>query len=168
MFSETLQYLQSLSQTHPVGVFILLHSLGGRTAALIGARLANFNMSYFLPLAVLLDMLQVPFYFYLYSAVGKRVGWLGKLQQWFKRKEEKWKSSPWGQKLLKQKGWGVFLVTLMPVKGGGMWTGVFFSYLLSLKKKESILILLGGSLTGCLFLAGLAEAAYKLLILIIS
>lgn len=166
--SDILQYLQNLLQTHPVGVFILLHSLGGRTAAIIGARLANFNMNYFLPLAVFLDMLQVPFFFYLYSAGGKRVGWLGKLQQWFKRKEEKWKSSPWGQKLLKQKGWGVFLVTLMPVKGGGMWTGVFFSYLLSLKRKESLILLFAGSLTGCLFLAGVAEAIYKLIILFIS
>lgn len=163
-----LQSLQDLLQSHPVGTFILLHSLGGRKAAIIGARLADFNLIYFLPLAVFLDMLQVPFFFYLYSMGGRRVGWLGRLRQWFYRKEEQWKGSSWGQTILKKKGWGVFLITAMPIRGGGMWTGVFFSYLLSLKRKESLMVLFAGSLTGCLFLAGLAEVAYKFILLLIK
>lgn len=146
----------------------MLHSLGGRRTAIIAARLADFNMIFFLPLAVLLDMLQVPFYFYLYSAGTRRLRWLGRLQQWIKRKEEKWKVSAFGQKILALKSWGVFLITAMPLRGGGMWTGVFFSHLLVLKKKESVLFLLGGSLVGCIFLVGLAEVIYRLIILFIS
>lgn len=168
MMSDILQYLQSLLQTHPIGAFILLHSLGGRRAAIIGARLADFNMFYFLLLAVFLDMLQAPCYFYLYSRGSRRVGWWGRLCQWLRRKEEKWQSSAWGQKILGKKGWGVFLITAMPFRGGGMWTGVFFSHLLASKRKESYLVLFAGSLAGCLLLGGLAEAAYNLFVLLLS
>jgi uncharacterized membrane protein len=53
---------------------------------------------------------------------------------------------------------GVFLITTLPVKGGGMWSGVLMAFSLQIPKNISYPILIGGSISGCLLLLSLGGA----------
>jgi uncharacterized membrane protein len=57
---------------------------------------------------------------------------------------------------------GVVAITLLPLKGCGIWSGVLLSKLLRLPKQISYPLLIVGSSSGCIFLFGVGEAILQL------
>jgi len=157
MFSEMIQALQSGFFRYPLASFVILHGLGGRTASIIAARLAGFNMALYLPLGIFLDMIQVPLLFFLYQESGERISFLKKLKDRAERQKEKLASSRVYQKLVLLGQLGVVLMTLLPIKGGGMWSGALLAHLIQIQRGRSYLLLFAGSLLGGLLLVGLSD-----------
>ena len=58
-------------------------------------------------------------------------------------------------------GVGVVLLTMLPVKGGGMWSGVFLAHITGMRKKISYPLLAVGSLLGSLMFLGLGDALIR-------
>jgi len=57
---------------------------------------------------------------------------------------------------------GVVTITMLPLKGCGMWSGVLLSKLLKLPKQASYPLMIAGSFFGCLLLLGFGKAVLKL------
>jgi len=111
------------------------------------------NLWVVLPFILLLDAIQIPFYFYLYNMGTTSIRPLARFKAKLIAKSEKGAAG----KLL---GWarrygvvGVFLVAALPFFGGGVWTGVLLAYVLGLKKIVSYSALLLGCLVGITILA---------------
>jgi uncharacterized membrane protein len=157
MLAEAIATLQAGFFKHPLGSFVILHGLGGRAASIVTARLAGFNMALYLPLAIFLDMIQVPIFFSLYAATDRTILSPQVVGERLQRRKERWANSrilkrflPWGQL-------GVVIMTLLPIKGGGMWSGVLLAHLLKVERGRSYLLLFAGSLLGAALLMGLSD-----------
>jgi len=157
MLSEMIQALQAGFFRHPFGSFVILHGLGGRVASIVAARLAGFNMALYLPLAIFLDMIQVPLFFFLYEEGGQRILLLRRLRERAQRQKEKLASSRFYERLVLWGQLGVVIMTLLPIKGGGMWSGVLLAHLLQVRRARSYLLLFAGSLLGAFLLLGLSD-----------
>jgi uncharacterized membrane protein len=57
---------------------------------------------------------------------------------------------------------GVVAITMTPLKGCGMWSGVLLSKLLKLPKQTSYPLLIVGSILGCVLIFGVGEAVLQL------
>jgi uncharacterized membrane protein len=51
---------------------------------------------------------------------------------------------------------------MLPVKGGGMWSGVFLAHIIAMDKKTSYPLLIVGSLLGSLMFLGLGDGLIRL------
>ncbi len=141
--------------------FIPLYVLGGRPVAILSAQLIGFKTSFLLPVVVMLDTLQVPLFYYLYDTASKRL-FMPKLRERASNKERSLRSSRlfhWVQLLGTP---GVVAITMMPMKGCGMWSGVLLSKLLRLPKQTSYPLLIVGSVLGCALVFGVGEAVLRL------
>ncbi len=161
MISRVIRALQAGFYSHPLGSFVVLHALGGRAASIVTARLAGFDMSLYLPLAVCLDMVQVPLFFLLYEEGSQRIFFLKRLVDRAQRQKEKLASSRLYGRLALGGQLGVLIVTLLPIKGGGMWSGVLLAHLMKLERGRSYLLLFAGSLLGAFLLVGLSDLILK-------
>ena len=136
--------------------FIPLYILGGRPVALLSGQFLGLKIFFLLPVVVLLDTLQIPFFYYLYDTISNsRI--LRKLYDRAEKKEAYIRKSrvfQWVQVLGTA---GVITITLLPLKGCGMWSGVLLSKLLKLPKLISYPLLITGSLLGCLLILGAGE-----------
>jgi len=157
MLSQMIHVLQAGFFRYPLGSFVILHGLGGRTASIIAARLAGFDMALYLPLAIFLDMIQVPLLFFLYEETGERISFLRRLKDRAERQKERLANSRVYKKLVLLGQLGVVLMTLLPIKGGGMWSGAFLAHLIQMQRSRSYLLLFAGSLLGGLLLVGLSD-----------
>ena len=157
MISRAIQALQAGFLHHPLGSCVILHGLGGRAASIVAARLAGFNMAIYLPLAIFLDMIQVPLFFLLYEEGSQRFIFLKKLGDRAQRQKEKLASSRFYERLVLWGQLGVLVVSLLPIKGGGMWSGVLLAHLMKLQRSRSYLLLFAGSLLGAALLLGLSD-----------
>jgi len=117
--------------------------LSNRIFAVGGGLWLHVPMLWMLSLLVAVDILQIPFYFWLYensqlflSRLPARWGEL------FKRGPQQTAVGRWTASL---GGLGVFLVAALPAMGGGMWTAIFLAYGLKLNRKLSYLWLVLGS-----------------------
>jgi uncharacterized membrane protein len=136
--------------------FFALYIFGGRTAAILSAQWLGQSLLFFFPLVVFLDILQIPLFYRAYEGLF-RLSFLSRLGPWLERRRqglhESWAWRIWSA----WRGLGVFLITLLPVKGGGMWSGVLMAFSLKIPKRASYPILISGSVVGCLLLLGLGE-----------
>jgi uncharacterized membrane protein len=57
---------------------------------------------------------------------------------------------------------GVVSITMLPLKGCGMWSGVLLSKLLRLPKQTGYPLLIVGSILGCILIFGVGEALLQL------
>lgn len=136
--------------------FFALYIFGGRTAALLSAQWLGQSLVFFFPLIVLLDILQIPLFYRAYEGL-LQLSFLSRVGPWLERRRESLQRS-WAWRFWSAwRGLGVFLITLMPVKGGGMWSGVLMAFSLKIPKRASYPILIGGSVAGCLLLLGLGK-----------
>jgi uncharacterized membrane protein len=136
--------------------FFALYIFGGRTAALLSAQWLGQSLLFFVPLVVLLDILQIPLFYRAYEGL-LHLSFLSRVGRWLERRREGLQRS-WAWRIWSAwKGLGVFLITLMPIKGGGMWSGVLMAFSLKMPKRASYPILISGSVAGCLLLLGLGE-----------
>lgn len=141
--------------------FIPLYILGGRPAAILGAQFLGRKVFFLVPVVVLMDTLQIPLFYHLYETVSNRA-----FMQKFHRKSEKKEAFLLGSRFFRRLQFlgttGVIAITMMPMKGCGMWSGVLLSKFLKLPKHSSYPSMIAGSLMGCLLLLGVGEAILRL------
>lgn len=144
-------------------VLVLTHTFGNRFIS-IPVGVALFGKWYIVViLIVLMDVIQAPFYYYIYESPHKMefiLIQLKRIRTSFTRitrririREERNIHARLLKRARSFGQWGVVFITAMPFLGGGMWSGVLLSHLLKIEKKKSYFLLTSGSLIGCIFLA---------------
>jgi uncharacterized membrane protein len=162
---DTLLFLKNNLADHFGIYFLPLYIIGGRPAAILSAQLLGLKMVLLLPVVVLLDTLQIPFFFHLYGVVSDKL-----YVRFFKdrglKKEARLRNSKFFRWVKFMGTPGVVVITMLPLKGCGMWSGVLLSKLLGLSKKTGYLLLVFGSIAGCLLilLAGKAILGFGALV----
>jgi uncharacterized membrane protein len=154
--TELILYLKNNLAEHFVIYFIPLYYLGGRPIALISAQLLGHKISFLMPVAVMLDTLQIPLFYHLSGSISKST-FIRKLAAKGQRKEATKKGTrlfQWVQTLGTP---GVVIIALLPLKGCGILSGFILSRLLKIPKPVTYPLLILGSLLGCLILFGLGE-----------
>ncbi|MCU0578584.1 MAG: small multi-drug export protein [Desulfobacterota bacterium] len=144
---DWLHWLKEYYLFHFFGLYIL----GGRPAALLSAQWLGQDLFFFLPLVVALDTLQIPLFYRVYEGMIRFPG-LARLKTRLEKRRDGARLSRSWQFWSAWKGGGVFLITALPVKGGGMWSGVLMAFSLQIPKQVSYPLLIGGSTSGCLLL----------------
>lgn len=158
---NAVEFLKTNLADHFVIYFIPLYVLGGRPVAILSAQLLGFKMLFLLPVVVMLDTLQIPLFYHLFGTISKRPVWQALYARAAKKKKRFGKSRlfHWIQLMGTP---GVVAITMMPLKGCGMWSGVLLSKILRLPKQASYPLLIVGSILGCLFVFGVGEAILEL------
>ena len=158
--ADIILFLKNNLAEHFVVYFIPLYYLAGRPIALIAAQLLGHKITFLFPVAVLLDTIQIPFFYHVYGAVSS-----SSLMQKLHRKGEKKEAVKtsggifrWLQTLGAP---GVAVITMLPLKGCGMLSGFILSKLLRLSKLHGYLLLIIGSMAGCGLLLGIGEMVAK-------
>ncbi len=154
--AELIIFLKDNLAEHFVIYFIPLYYLGGRPIALISAQLLGHKISFLLPVAVMLDTLQIPIFYHLYDSISKRP-FMQKLSEKSKIKEAHQKKSRLFQWLQNLGMPGIIIITMLPIKGCGILSGFILSRLLLMSKTMAYTLLIIGSILGCLVLFGLGE-----------
>jgi len=158
---DFLTFLKDNLADHFVYYFIPLYILGGRPVAILSAQFLGFKISFLLPVVVMLDTLQIPLFYYVYETISKHL-LLRKLRERTTKKEKRLHKSKffhWAQLIGMP---GVVAVSMTPLKGCGMWSGVLLSQLLGLPKQRSYPLLILGSVLGCFLIFGLGEGILEL------
>jgi uncharacterized membrane protein len=158
--TELILFLKDNLAEHFVICFIPLYYLGGRPIALISAQLIGHKISFLLPVAVLLDTLQIPIFYHLYGSISNSA-MIRKLSARRKQKEAKRQKTHLFQWVQTWGAPGVIVITILPLKGCGMLSGFILSKLLQLSKTRVYLLLILGSIIGCGILFGLGEIILK-------
>ncbi|MEJ2097746.1 MAG: small multi-drug export protein [Deltaproteobacteria bacterium] len=149
-------FLKSNLAEHFVIYFIPLYYLGGRPLALISAQLLHHSIAFLFPVALLLDTIQIPFFYHVHNSISR--GFIvKKLHQRERKKEIRRKNSRvfnWVQTLGAP---GVVVIAALPLKGCGILSGFILSRILKLPKINGYLLLITGSALGCGLLLGIGE-----------
>ena len=148
---EVLAYFKNHLADNFAIYFIPLYIVGGRPGAILSAQLLGFKSYFLLPVVVVLDTLQIPFFYHLYDSISSRLP-IKKIGQRFQRKGIHLQQSKFFLRLQLLGPPGVLTVTMLPIKGCGMWSGVLLSRLLKLPKQISYPLMIFGSLLGCVLL----------------
>jgi len=159
--TELILFLKDNLAEHFVIYFIPLYYLGGRPIALISAQLIGHKISFLLPVAILLDTLQIPIFYHLYGSISNSA-FILKLSPRRKQKEAKRQKTRLFQWVQTWGAPGVIVITMLPLKGCGMLSGFILSKLLQLPKTRVYLLLVLGSLIGCGILFGLGEVILEM------
>jgi len=154
-------FLKNNLVDHFVIYFIPLYVLGGRPVAVLSAQFLGFRIHLLLPVVVMLDTLQIPLFYYLFDTISKGL-FMRKLYERTTKKEEGLRKSRFFHWIRLMGTPGVVAITMLPVKGCGMWSGVLLSKILRLPKQISYPLLIVGSILGCIFLFGVGEAILQL------
>ena len=158
---DVLTFLKNNLADHFVIYFIPLYILGGRPVAILSAQFLGLKLSFLLPVVVMLDTLQIPLFYSLYDTISRQL-LLRKLRERTTKKERRLHKSRffhWAQVMGMP---GVVAITMTPLKGCGMWSGVLLSKFLRLPKQSSYPLLIVGSILGCLLVFGVGEAILEL------
>ena len=151
----SLIWFQQHVNEHVLFYFIAIYALGVKPFAIITARMCGLNLFLFVPLAVLMDAAQIPFFYYIYGHAYRSRRML-RFSEWLQRKAastEK-KRAAW----LKVFGrLGLVFFTMLPLKGCGVWSGVLFARLMEIPIRTGFLLLITGSALASLALAGIGE-----------
>jgi len=154
-------FLKNNLAEHFVIYFIPLYVVGGRPVAILSAQFLGYKASFLLPVVVMLDTLQIPLFYYTYGAISSSLLARKFSERTIKRGKNLSKSKlfRWMQVMGAP---GVVAITMLPLKGCGMWSGVLLSKLLKFSKPTGYQLLIGGSILGCVFILGLGEGILKL------
>ena len=157
---DSIVWLQQHIHEHSLLYFIALYVVGGRPVAILTAIFFRLNLLFFFPLVIFMDILQVPCFYYLYehTFTSER---LQKLSGYFQRKGEVAKDRRFFQRFRTLGNVGVVGLTMLPVKGGGMWSAVFLAHLTGMPKKTSYPLLIAGSLLGSLMFVGVGDGLIR-------
>ncbi len=153
---DFLIFLKNNLAEHFALYFIPLYILGGRPTAILSAQLVGYTNFFLLPVVMMLDIFQVPVFFYLSGTISKN-NWVLGFRERNAQKHKKIINSKLFSKLQIFGLPGVIIVTLLPVKGCGMLSGFLLTRIIGLSKQITYLVLGFGSIAGCLLLTGLGE-----------
>ena len=126
--SDALIFLKYNLDDHFVIYFIPLYILGGRPVAILSAQFLGFGIPLLLAVVVMLDTLQIPLFYYVFGTISKGP-FMRKLHERGAKKEKSLRKSryfPWIRLMGTP---GVVAITMLPLKGCGMWSGVLLSKL---------------------------------------
>ena len=157
---DSVVWLQQHLHEHSLLYFIALYTVGGRPVAILTASLFRLNLLLFFPLVVFMDTVQVPCFYYLYEHTFTSAR-LQRLSGYFQRKGKVAKERRFFQKLQAYGHVGVLLLTMLPMKGGGMWSGVFLAHIIGVPKKKSYTLLMSGSILGSLMFVGVGDGLLR-------
>jgi uncharacterized membrane protein len=160
-------FLKNNLADHFVIYFIPLYILGGRPVALLSGQFLGVKIGFLLLVVVMLDTLQIPFFYYLYGTISKW-SFMRRLHQRTIKKAERLRKSRlfrWMQLIGTP---GVVAITMLPLKGCGMWSGVLLTTFLRLPKRLSYFLLIVGSILGCIFLLAVGESILQLKALFVT
>jgi len=157
---DSVVWLQQHLHEHSLLYFIALYTVGGRPVAILTASLFRLNLLLFFPLVVFMDTVQVPCFYYLYEHTFTSAR-LQRLSGYFQRKGKVAKERRFFQKLQAYGHVGVLLLTMLPMKGGGMWSGVFLAHIIGVPKKKSYTLLMSGSILGSLMFVGVGDGLMR-------
>jgi uncharacterized membrane protein len=157
---DSVVWLQQHLHEHSLLYFIALYTVGGRPVAILTASLFRLNLLLFFPLVVFMDTVQVPCFYYLYEHTFTSAR-LQRLSGYFQRKGKVAKERRFFQKLQAYGHVGVLLLTMLPIKGGGMWSGVFLAHIIGVPKKKSYTLLMSGSILGSLMFVGVGDGLLR-------
>jgi uncharacterized membrane protein len=158
---DAVTFLKDNLVDHFVIYFIPLYILGGRPAAILSAQFLGFGITFLLPVVVMLDTLQIPLFYYLYDTISKGL-FMRKLHERTIKKEKRLRKSRFFRWIQLMGTPGVVTITMLPLKGCGMWSGVLLSKFLRLPKQISYPLLIVGSILGCILLFGVGEVVLQL------
>jgi uncharacterized membrane protein len=164
---EIILCLKNNLSDHFLIYFLPLYIFGGRPTAILSAQLLGINLFYILPLVVMMDILQIPLFFYLYRVVPEKLR-LRKIYKKMVHNEEmlnKKKIFIWMQFIGAP---GVLTIAMLPIKGCGMWSGVLLANVLKLRKTISYALLTCGSILGCFLILGIGEAMLHWIIFFVT
>ncbi|MBQ2252442.1 MAG: small multi-drug export protein [Clostridia bacterium] len=121
--------------------------------SLIFAAASGIPFYFALPLAVIGNMIPVPFILFLFEWALKffsRRRWIGPLlQRFWKKAEEK------AETLGKYELFGVYLFVAIPIPGTGAWMGSLVATVLKLDRRRAMLAILAGVVTAGLIVSAL-------------
>ena len=158
---DAIVFLKNNLADHFALYFIPLYILGGRPVAILSAQFLGFRAFFLLPVVVILDTLQVPLFYYLYGRISNGL-FMQKLYKRITKKEQRLHKSKFFHWIQLMGTPGVVAISMLPLKGCGMWTGVLLSKLLRLPKQVSYPLLIAGSILGCILIYGMGEAVLQL------
>lgn len=159
--SEAIVFLKNNLVDHFVIYFIPLYILGGRPVAILSAQFLGFKISFLLPVVVMLDTLQIPLFYYLFGTISQGL-FIRKLHERSIKKEKRLRKSRFFRWIQLMGTPGVVAITMLPLKGCGMWSGVLLSKLLGLPKQIIYPLLIVGSILGCILIFGVGEAILQI------
>jgi uncharacterized membrane protein len=159
--SEAIIFLKNNLVDHFVIYFIPLYILGGRPVAILSAQFLGFKISFLLPVVVMLDTLQIPLFYYLFGTISQGL-FIRKLHERSIKKEKRLHKSRFFRWIQLMGTPGVVAITMLPLKGCGMWSGVLLSKLLGLPKQIIYPLLIAGSILGCILVFGVGEAILQI------
>ena len=140
--------------------FLPLYILGGRPVAILSGQMLGFKAFFLLPVVVMLDTLQIPLFYYVFDTISN-VRFIKKIHAKTAKKEMRIRKSRLFLWLHLLGAPGVITITMLPLKGCGMWSGVILSKILKLRKGMSYPLLITGSVLGCLLILGVGKAILK-------
>ena len=157
---DSVVWLQQHIHEHSLIYFIALYIVGGRPVAIVTASLFRINLLLLFPLVIFMDTLQIPCFYYLYehTFTSER---LQRLSGYFQRKGKVAKEQRFFKRLQAFGHVGVLLLTMLPMKGGGMWSGVFLAHIIGVPKKKSYTLLISGSILGSLMFVGVGDGLLR-------
>jgi uncharacterized membrane protein len=163
---ELVQWLQQHIQEHSLLYFIALYILGGKPVALITAKVCGLDLAWLFPLVILMDAIQIPCFYYLYGHLFRYRG-LSRMSNALQVKVELAAKKRPFQALNAFGPLGVLLLSMLPIKGGGIWSAVFLARLTGLPMKQSFPLLICGSILSSLVFVGLGDGLIRLWRLIV-
>ena len=157
---DSVVWLQQHLHEHSLLYFIALYTVGGRPVAILTASLFRLNLLLFFPLVIFMDTVQIPCFYYLYEHTFTSAR-LQRLSGYFQRKGKVARERRFFQRLQAFGHVGVLLLTMLPMKGGGMWSGVFLAHIIGVPKKKSYTLLMSGSILGSLIFVGVGDGLLR-------
>ena len=117
-----------------LGFVALAAILGNRIVSVLTGLLLKVPMVWLFVMVVGLDLLQIPFYYWVYENGSALTDWWPMLKSWTARLEKMRPRAAWAHSM---GATGVFLVALLPSFGGGIWTAVLLAHALKIRKAVS-------------------------------
>jgi uncharacterized membrane protein len=143
-------------------IFTALHFTCGRTVSMVYAILNHLPLPYYIPLALVYDLGQIPVYGFILEHSSEKLPF-----RWARKQVERM------QKRMQEKSFyrwissmgtvGIILISALPIKGFGILSGTVFSFIIGKRRFEGSLLLMVGSLLGIAIVFGLTTGAIQII-----
>lgn len=152
-----LAWLHQHFHEHHTLYFIGLYVVGGKPTAIVTAKLFGLHLAPLILLVIVMDAVQIPFFDFLYGHAFEK-GPLARLSERLQAAARSTGDGRFCRFVQSLQRTGLVLFTVVPCKGFGLWTGVFFARLMGLSLREGFPLLIAGTLLACVIYAGLGDA----------
>ncbi|MFH1283291.1 MAG: small multi-drug export protein [bacterium] len=147
--------------------FLLLAFTGKRIISIPAGIAFKLNNLFILSVVVLVDVIQIPLFYYLYEKGVKKVKYLRWLSEYLPS-EKKLENTLLGKIAHHLSAWGMLIISAWPIFGGGIWTAVLFGKVFHATRLKSYLMIIGGSLLGSLILLAGTESLYNFFVSLLN